>query len=48
MIYLIHGFKKKSMNGIATPKSDIDLIKNRLKIVAEIEKDNYHGKYKNH
>jgi phage-related protein len=30
-IYVLHAFKKKSKQGIATPKSDIDLIKRRLK-----------------
>ncbi len=30
-IYVLHAFKKKSKRGIATPKSDIDLIKRRLK-----------------
>lgn len=31
VIYVLHAFKKKSKRGIATPKSDIDLIKRRLK-----------------
>ncbi len=30
-VYVLHAFKKKSKHGIATPKSDIDLIKRRLK-----------------
>src|SRR3990170_1163352 len=30
-VYVLHAFKKKSKRGIATPKSDIDLIKRRLK-----------------
>jgi phage-related protein len=30
-VYVLHAFKKKSKQGIATPKSDIDLIKRRLK-----------------
>lgn len=30
-IYVLHAFKKKSKRGIATPKSDIDLIARRLK-----------------
>ena len=29
-VYVLHAFKKKSKRGIATPKSDIDLIKRRL------------------
>ena len=28
-IYVLHAFKKKSKKGIATPKQDIDLIKQR-------------------
>ena len=30
-VYVLHAFKKKSKRGIATPKSDSDLIKRRLK-----------------
>jgi phage-related protein len=30
-VYVLHCFQKKSKSGIATPKSDIDLIKARLK-----------------
>jgi phage-related protein len=30
-IYVIHAFQKKSKAGIATPKSEIDLIRQRLK-----------------
>jgi len=30
-IYVLHCFQKKSKSGIATPKQDIDLIKQRLK-----------------
>ncbi len=35
-IYVLHCFKKKSNSGIATPKPDIDLIKQRLKTVKQI------------
>ncbi|MCK5285167.1 MAG: type II toxin-antitoxin system RelE/ParE family toxin [Alphaproteobacteria bacterium] len=31
IIYVLHCFKKKSKQGIKTPKADIDLIKQRLK-----------------
>jgi phage-related protein len=31
-IYVIHAFQKKSKTGIKTPKQEIDLIKQRLKI----------------
>lgn len=30
-IYVIHAFQKKSKTGIATPKSEMDLIRQRLK-----------------
>ena len=30
-IYVIHAFQKKSKTGISTPKSDIDLVRQRLK-----------------
>ncbi|MDR1921189.1 MAG: type II toxin-antitoxin system RelE/ParE family toxin [Candidatus Adiutrix sp.] len=30
-VYVLHCFQKKSKSGIATPKSEIDLIKTRLK-----------------
>ena len=30
-VYALHAFQKKSKKGIATPKHDIDLIKERLK-----------------
>jgi phage-related protein len=30
-VYVLHAFKKKSKRGIETPKSDVDLIKRRLK-----------------
>ena len=31
VVYVLHAFQKKSKKGIATPKHDIDLIKERLK-----------------
>ncbi len=30
VVYVLHAFEKKSRTGIATPKSDIDLVKRRL------------------
>jgi phage-related protein len=30
IVYVLHAFEKKSRKGIATPKSDLDLIKHRL------------------
>lgn len=35
-IYVLHAFEKKSKTGIATPKAEIDLIKQRLKRAVEL------------
>jgi phage-related protein len=35
-VYILHAFQKKSKRGIATPKREIDLIRQRL---AEAERD---------
>ncbi len=35
IVYVIHAFQKKSKQGIATPKQDIDLIESRLKRAKE-------------
>ena len=34
-VYVLHAFQKKSRKGIATPKSDVDLIKRRLRMARE-------------
>ena len=36
-IYVLHAFQKKSTRGISTPKREIDLIKQRLKMAREME-----------
>ena len=41
-IYVLHCFQKKSKKGISTPKSDIDLIKKRLKEVLR-DQEKQHG-----
>ena len=38
-VFVLHVFQKKSKSGIATPKSDVDLIKNRLKVAAKRAKE---------
>jgi len=38
-IYVLHVFKKKAKSGIATPRSDLELIERRLKQAAEMEKN---------
>jgi phage-related protein len=37
-VFVLHAFRKKSKSGIATPKADIELIKQRLKQPIEIAK----------
>ena len=38
-IYVLHAFQKKSKKGIATPKHDVDLIKQRYKEAKELAED---------
>jgi len=38
-IYVLHTFQKKSKTGIATPKREIDLIKQRLILAKEYDKN---------
>lgn len=45
VIYVLHIFQKKSKKGIATPKEDIELIKQRLKWAEALYKEQY-GKKK--
>jgi len=42
VVYVLHVFEKKSKSGKATPKSDLDLIKRRLKL-AEQEYQRWRG-----
>lgn len=44
-IYVLHIFQKKSKKGIATPKEDMELIKQRLKWAEALHKEQY-GKKK--
>lgn len=41
VIYVLHAFQKKSKQGIATPKQDIELIEKRLKRAKEHYAENY-------
>jgi phage-related protein len=45
VIYVLHAFQKKSKKGTATPKPDIDLIKQRLASAAE-HYERHYGKEK--
>ncbi|HEB72008.1 MAG TPA: type II toxin-antitoxin system RelE/ParE family toxin [Nitrospirae bacterium] len=38
VVYVLHCFKKKSKRGIKTPKEDIDLIRQRLRLAQEESK----------
>lgn len=38
-IYVLHCFQKKSKHGIATPKKDINLIKQRLKDAKQLHEE---------
>ncbi|WP_343050707.1 type II toxin-antitoxin system RelE/ParE family toxin [Bartonella fuyuanensis] len=38
-LYMLHCFQKKSTRGIATPKPDINLIKERLKLAKQLERN---------
>lgn len=40
-IYVLHAFQKKSKKGIATPQSDIDLVRRRLKEAEEDYRERY-------
>ncbi len=36
-VYVLHAFQKKSKKGVATPKRDVDLIKQRYQDAKELE-----------
>ena len=38
-VYVLHAFQKKSKKGIATPKAEIDLVKQRLKRAIELHNE---------
>ena len=44
MVYVLHSFQKKSKQGIATPKQDMDLIEARLKRAKEHYSEYYNNK----
>lgn len=47
-IVVLHVFQKKSKKGIETPKSDIELIRSRLKMAEEIYKEWIYKENKSH
>lgn len=44
IIYVLHAFQKKAKKGVKTPKSEIDLIENRLKAAKEHYKEWMHSR----
>ncbi len=38
-VFVLHAFQKKSKSGVATPRADIELVKQRLKQAVEISKN---------
>jgi phage-related protein len=46
-VYVLHAFQKKSKTGIATPKHEIDLVRQRLK-AAESHYRSHYGKDESH
>ncbi|MCA6598334.1 MAG: type II toxin-antitoxin system RelE/ParE family toxin [Pseudanabaena sp. M046S1SP1A06QC] len=44
VVYVLHSFQKKSKQGIATPKQDVDLIEARLKRAKEHYAEHYNKK----
>ncbi len=38
-VYVLHVFRKKAKRGIATPRSDVDLIRQRLKRATELHEE---------
>jgi phage-related protein len=42
-IYLLHAFMKKSKSGIGLPKTDVNLIRTRLKRAQELDAENGHA-----
>ena len=47
-VFVLHVFQKKSKSGIATPKPDLELIRNRLKVAAKRAKELEDEQTKNH
>jgi phage-related protein len=41
-VYVLHVFQKKSKKGIATPQSEINLVRERLKRAIELDRTQEH------
>lgn len=42
-VYVLHAFQKKSSQGIATPKPEVDMIRLRLRAAEQHYRENYGG-----
>ena len=45
-VYVLHAFQKKSKKEISTPKSELDLVRQRLEVAEQHYKNNYDRKVK--
>jgi phage-related protein len=45
IVFVLHAFQKKSKRGIQTPQTDIDAIRVRLKLAADIYDEFYRSQY---
>ena len=43
VVYVLHAFQKKAKRGVATPESEIDLIKRRLRAAEQHYRQNHDG-----
>lgn len=41
VVFVLHMFQKKSKRGAATPKADLDLIRDRLKVAEQMVKEQF-------
>lgn len=39
VVFVLHVFQKKSRRGAATPKGDMDVIRDRLKVAEQVAKE---------
>ena len=46
-VFVLHCFQKKSKSGVATPKEDMDIVRNRLRMAETLAKEMHHGKAQN-
>ncbi len=42
-VYVLHAFQKKARRGIATPKKDLDLVRQRLRVAERHYRDTHGG-----